>query len=191
LSQVIGRVVTGTYETVRGPDVLHRVAVAREWLLDGRLVELELPRNLTCAACEGGGCDRCGRSGAIALRERGEPVASVQLTLPRRTSAELTEQPSFVVRVPGHGGRDSIVSVEARGLLLLKVVVSKKSDPGIHLVGDDEPAPAESVAKISRRPARAAEVPAASAPRISAVTLVAVVVVFAWIAALVVLGIKR
>ena len=133
MSQVIGRVTTGTYETVRGPDVTHRVRVEREWLLNGQLVEFELPRNLSCAACEGGGCDRCGRSGAIALRGRDEPAEFVQVTLPTRTAAEVADQPCVVLRVPGFGGKYEGDSVEARGLLLLRVVASAAADPGVKL----------------------------------------------------------
>lgn len=31
----------------------------------GQAVEVVVPRRLVCARCEGGGCDACGRSGAI------------------------------------------------------------------------------------------------------------------------------
>lgn len=137
MSQVIGRVVTGTYETVRGPDVVHRIGVDRAWLKSGELVEVELPRNLACAACEGGGCDRCGRSGAITLRERGEPSERVQITLPRRSAEELHSQASFVLRVPDQGGWEREHAGETRGLLLLKIVVSGKSDASVRRVGPD------------------------------------------------------
>lgn len=132
MSQVIGRVVTGVHETLRGPDVIHRVAIRREWLLAGETIELVLPRNLSCATCEGGGCDRCGRSGAITLRSRGEAPVSVQVTLPRRSSQELREQPAFVVRVPDHGGAAAREDMP-RGLLLLKITTSSGTDAGIVL----------------------------------------------------------
>ncbi|HEY8946372.1 MAG TPA: hypothetical protein VIM73_19105 [Polyangiaceae bacterium] len=134
MSQVIGRVTTGTYETVRGPDVTHRITVARAWLIAGELVEFELPRNLTCASCEGGGCDRCKRQGAITLRPRGVAAETVQLTLPKRTEEELREQPSFVLRVPGHGGKERVDRGETRGLLLLRIVVGDRSDPGVRRI---------------------------------------------------------
>ena len=180
MPQVIGRVVTGTYETVRGPDVLHRVAIARDWLLEGGLVELALPRNLTCAACEGGGCDRCGRSGAIALRARGEAAEPLQLTLPKRTTEELAEQPSFVLRVPGQGGRDA-GGVEARGLLLLRITAGSTSDPGVRLVREDAPikrAVEKVIKAISARPAARGAAP-------NRRPWVAVLIVLAWISAVI------
>lgn len=162
--------------------MLHRVAIERDWLLHGKLVELALPRNLTCAACEGGGCDRCGRSGAIALRARGEPAESLQLTLPKRTSAELEEQPSFVVRVPGQGGKEGTQEVEARGLLLLKITSSAKSDPGVRLVRRSTPVERVVEKVINAISAAPAASPHGGRNRLS---LVAVLVALAWIAAII------
>jgi len=130
--QVIGRVVTGVHETLRGPDVIHRVAIRRDWLLAGETIHLVLPRNLACASCEGGGCDSCGRSGAITLRERGEAPVSVTVTLPCRSPEELREQPAFVVRVPDYGGPAALPDLP-RGLLLLRITTSTGTDPGIVL----------------------------------------------------------
>ena len=50
---------------------MHRVEVARDWFQSGARLSIELPRNLTCAGCHGGGCDACLRAGAITLWERG------------------------------------------------------------------------------------------------------------------------
>lgn len=185
MPQVIGRVITGTYETVRGPDVLHRIAVQREWLLRGEVVTFELPRNLTCAACEGGGCDRCGRSGAIALRERGEPGEAVVLTLPKRTPRELEEQPSVILRVPGQGGWDREHPDEARGHLLLKVVAAAKSDPSVQLVR---------AKRRSRRTSSFAApnaAPEAAAAPSSVRRLVPALLVLLWIAVLVAVSLSR
>src|SRR5690606_41571583 len=81
----LGRI-TGASDVPRGPDVTHRVRVPRLWLEHGAAIELDLPRNLCCANCGGGGCDACERSGAVSLRGRSEPVEIVQVTLPKRAS---------------------------------------------------------------------------------------------------------
>lgn len=181
MSQVIGRVTTGTYETVRGADVTHRIRVEREWLLTGELIELELPRNLSCAACEGGGCDRCGRSGAIALRGRDDPAEYVQVTLPTRTEEEVADQPCLVLRVPGYGGHPEGDPVEARGLLLLRIAASPTADPGVRRVREP-----------TKRP-RKSSIPAAVAAAGAAVSkdrvgVFALLLTLAWIALIVALS---
>lgn len=173
MSQVIARVVTGVHDTLRGPDVIHRVAIRREWLLEGETVDLVLPRNLSCAKCEGGGCDLCGRSGAISLRSRGEPPVSVQVTLPRRTSQELREQTTFVLRVPDQGGAAPEAHVP-RGLLLLRITPSSNTDAGIALAARAlEPS---SVEMASGSPVSSVR------PKRRRAALVLAVVVVAWIA---------
>ncbi len=59
-----------------------------EWLLDGRCIEVELPRNLACANCGGGGCSRCNNSGAVTLRGRNELPEMVQVSLPEQGSVD-------------------------------------------------------------------------------------------------------
>lgn len=103
---------------------MHRIRVPKSWLEHGSVIELELPRNLTCRKCEGGGCDACERSGAVTLRDRGEPPDLVEVKLPARTDSE-----SFVVRIPERGGLARPDSGLPRGLLLLKVEPSDGSDP--------------------------------------------------------------
>jgi hypothetical protein len=118
-------------EGPRGPDVLHRVKVRREWLAVGEVVELELPRNLACAACGGGGCDACGRSGAITLRRRDEPAEVVEITLPARSEDELPDSRGITLRIPEQGGLPPLNSELPRGVLLLTVVPSNESDPNM------------------------------------------------------------
>ena len=72
MAKVLGRVITGEITLPRGPDASHRIRVPKDWLEKGSVIELELPRNLVCRKCEGGGCDACDRSGAVTLRARGE-----------------------------------------------------------------------------------------------------------------------
>jgi len=70
---VLGRV-TGDVEVPRGPDVEWKVHVPNSWLSEGATIRLELPARLPCAACGGGGCDACGRSGALTLEPKAEPL---------------------------------------------------------------------------------------------------------------------
>jgi hypothetical protein len=134
LSEVLARVKSRAVEGPRGPDVLHRVKVRREWLTVGEVVELELPRNLACAACGGGGCDTCGRSGAITLRQRDEPAEMVEVTLPARSAEHLPESRGITLRIPELGGLPEPGSDLPRGVLLLTVVPSLEPDPNIKLL---------------------------------------------------------
>ena len=115
----------------RGPDVQHKVNVKRSWLLRGETIELTLPRNLACAACKGGGCDRCERSGAITLRPRGVDAVPIKVPLPRRSTEDLAREPSVVLRIPEQGGEPSGGVDLPRGLLLLQIVVAERADAGV------------------------------------------------------------
>jgi hypothetical protein len=96
-------------------------------------VEFELPRNVTCAACEGGGCDACERSGAITLRGRQDLAEVLSVTLPRHNQDRDTR--SLVIRIPEQGGlaRESALALP-RGLLLLRVEPAEVADPGVSRV---------------------------------------------------------
>lgn len=166
----LGRV-TGAIDVPRGPDVKHRVRVPQAWFDEGAEVEIELPRNLTCAACDGGGCDRCERAGAISLRGRKEPSELVRVTLPRRKEAQHETTASgraLVVRIPERGG----ISEEdlPRGLLLLQLTPADAPDSGVERVAR---------AVTPRPPAPPAEVPAA--PPGSRLVLWVAVVVVLWV----------
>jgi hypothetical protein len=52
-----------------------KIEVPAAWAAGAALVEVSVPRTLVCARCEGGGCDGCGRSGA--LRGPAEAAARV------------------------------------------------------------------------------------------------------------------
>jgi hypothetical protein len=102
------------------------LSVPEEWILAGATLEIELPRNLACAACGGGGCDVCERSGAVSLRGRSDPVETLEVTLEPSTVSD--DVPSsrtrrLVVRIPEHGGHARPVegSEIPRGHLLLSV----------------------------------------------------------------------
>lgn len=114
--------------------MLHRVKVRREWLTRGDVIELELPRNLACAACGGGGCDACGRSGAITLRRRDEPAEVLEVTLPATKGRAVSAEGGVTLRIPEQGGLPEPGSALPRGVLLLTVVPSAAADGSIKLL---------------------------------------------------------
>jgi hypothetical protein len=116
MAEVLGRVLASDLLSPRGPDAFHRVRVPGAWLERGATIELELPRYLGCAACEGGGCDICHRSGAVTLRGRDEPSDVVEVSLP-----EGARDQAFVIRIPERGGLAPADSLLPRGHLLLRV----------------------------------------------------------------------
>jgi hypothetical protein len=184
LPEVLARVTSRAVEGPRGPDVLHRVKVRREWLTVGEVVELELPRNLACAACGGGGCDTCGRSGAITLRRRDEPAEVVEVTLPARKSDELPESRGVTLRIPEQGGLPEPGSELPRGVLLLTVVPSPEPDPSIKLLrGVPSKRPPASIVESDGMPGALED---QGAPRRrSAALIIVVVAVISWIALLI------
>jgi hypothetical protein len=155
--------------------VLHRVKVRREWLVVGEVIELELPRNLACAACGGGGCDACGRSGAITLRTRDEPAEMVEVTLPIRAGDDAPDSRGITLRIPEQGGLPELGSELPRGVLLLTVVPSPEADPKIKLLrGVPSKRPPATIVDSSEMPKRLAD----SAPkRSSSVAMVIVIIV--------------
>lgn len=54
-------------ELTAGPRGRLSVDVLETWLGAGAVLEIVVPARLVCARCEGGGCDACGRSGAIRI----------------------------------------------------------------------------------------------------------------------------
>ncbi len=119
--------------------MVHRIRVPRAWLESGEVVEFELPRNLSCAACDGGGCDLCERSGAISLRGRNELAEVLTVTLPAR-KAEPGEARGVVIRIPEQGGLPpEHGEALPRGLLLLRVELAEAADAGVTRVTPPEP----------------------------------------------------
>jgi hypothetical protein len=169
--------VTGDLDQPRGPDLQHRISVPDEWLEQAATVEFELPRNLTCAACDGGGCDACERAGALSTRGRGEPAEVVRITLPRADS-ETPPPPAIarrgiVVRIPDQGGLPPLGSGLPRGHLMLMVQVGEPSGT----LRVDAPVPEADQAAPAPRGATA---PApARRPRVAVLVLAAVVA--AWV----------
>ena len=128
MSQPLGKV-TGDLDAARGPDVELRLIVQRAWF--GSLVDIQLPRNLNCAACSGGGCDRCDRAGALSLWERGAEPRQIQVVLPPAPESNT----DVCIRVPGEGALPLAQPSElGRGHLLLLVRVGATSDQSIAVV---------------------------------------------------------
>ena len=151
MSEVLARVTTRTLDVPRGPDVVHRIRVPRAWLEAGEVVEFELPRNLACAACEGGGCDICERAGAITLRGRAELPELLRVTLPARPRESNGEVRGVVIRIPEQGGLPpEHGEVLPRGLLLLRVELAEAPDPGVSRVVPTAPPPS-SLQRLSLR----------------------------------------
>src|SRR6187399_2229159 len=143
MAEVLGRVVPSDLSGPRGPDATHRIRVPRAWLKQGALVELDLPRHLVCAACEGGGCDTCERSGGVTLRERGAPADVLEVALPRAKADE-----TFVIRLPERGGLAPEGSGLPRGHLLLRVEPSAEADASVSLALRGAQAPARRIPSV-------------------------------------------
>jgi len=118
------------------------------------MVEFEVPRNLSCAACDGGGCDSCGRAGAITLRGRNELPELITVTLPVRNSEANGEARGVVIRIPEQGGLPPAEDEALpRGMLLLRVEPAEVGDAGVSLVLQPEaPVSKERVALSLRVP---------------------------------------
>jgi len=167
----------------RGPDVLHRIRVCAEWVDEGAAIEFELPRNLKCAACEGGGCDRCERSGAISVRGRKELGEVVQVTLPKRDESSIESTASgrsLVIRIPQRGGFADDPDLP-RGILMLQVVPADEADPGVIKVElPPEPAAEEAAAELAEPKPTSEPTGLAPQPKRTALTAVIVLVIL-WI----------
>lgn len=141
-----------------------RVVVPAKWLAEGSTIEVELPRNLICARCSGGGCGACNNSGAITLRGRTELPEVVQVVLPMQWTPGGTEQqvspPSdidreptsqrapdsqpksarpVVIRIPECGGLPDAANGDiVRGWLLLEVGIADSPSPNVRWLDADE-----------------------------------------------------
>lgn len=163
--KVLGRITTAMGGP-RGPDVQMAVAVPEEWITSGATLEIELPRNLACAACGGGGCDACERSGAVSLRGRKEPIETVEVTLPSPGAVE--ELPAsrtrvVVVRIPARGGLPPEGRELPRGNLLLSVRTGAEPGRGVSRLAQPSIPPPPPVEIVSRGIEELA--PASPAPR--------------------------
>lgn len=126
MSQPLAKV-TSDLDQARGPDVIFSIVVEPRCF--GRTITVEIPRNLNCARCEGGGCDDCKRGGAVSLRERSEEVHSIEVALPCFKKSES----DLCLRIPHEGGPSPDPSL-GRGHLFLTVRAGTESSPGVSLV---------------------------------------------------------
>jgi len=176
--EVLAKVTTRTLNVPRGPDVTHRIRVPGEWFDAGEVVEFELPRNLKCAACDGGGCDACERAGAITLRGRDELPEILRVTLPMRKSDAEREARGVMIRIPEQGGLPpENGELLPRGLLLLRVEVAEVGDPGVKRV-------APPAAPLSQRVMLSLRIPASDRGKAWLLLAVLVIVVLSGLAIL-------
>lgn len=68
------------------------VEVPTAWLTAGCRIEILAPRRLACARCDGGGCDACGKSGALRAPDA-EASRRLEITLPG------TQSPAVALRL--------------------------------------------------------------------------------------------
>lgn len=62
-----------------------KITVPAAWLADGAELSVAAPKLVSCARCDGGGCDSCGRSGALSGPRKPE-LRNLRLTLPSSDS---------------------------------------------------------------------------------------------------------
>jgi hypothetical protein len=136
MSQPLAKV-TGQLDAPRGPDVEFQIVVPVSWF--GSSVEVELPRNLNCGHCQGGGCDRCDRSGALTLRARDAEAEKISVSLPSRTDHALAD---VCLRIPGSGAEDPSGEL-GPGHLLLTVRAGADFSPCVRLLESKKVSSAE------------------------------------------------
>jgi hypothetical protein len=141
-AKVLGRVVASK-DRPRGPDTRMTVTVPHSWMAEHATIEVDLPRNLACAVCGGGGCDACDRAGAVSLRLRTDPKESVEVTLPKSAVGDGEAPPhAITVRIPERGGMPKAGSELPRGNLLLTIEDGTEPSNGvIRLPGPSTPPP--------------------------------------------------
>lgn len=104
------------------------IVVPQKWLRDGARLSVEVPAKIRCDLCDGGGCDACGRSGAVYTRGRKELPELVEVSLPSSTGGAR----GATVRLPKRGGLPSDETPElARGMLLLTVIPGEAASDGV------------------------------------------------------------
>lgn len=143
------------------------LSVPEDWILTGATLEIELPRNLACASCGGGGCDKCDRSGAVSLRGRTDPAELVEVTL--QSSSVSDDVPSsrtrrIVVRIPERGGHaPASGGAVPRGNLLLSVRAGPPPPRGVKRLAGPSIPPEVDTADVPASLAAGTSVPAKSA----------------------------
>ena len=100
------------------------IEVPEAWFLVGATLQIALPRLLSCARCDGGGCDACERRGAFEQQAAG--IASeVAVVLPIQSPEHYS---AVRLRLPALGARAAEPELPAGHLLL--TVVPRAPEPG-------------------------------------------------------------
>lgn len=134
LSTALGKVTSSSLSEPRGPDVTHSIRVPEAWLAHGQTIEVELPRQLNCAQCHGGGCDQCERAGALRLRTSDEPAQTLRVSLPDASSlSDSAAGKPLLLRIPEAGGLATTETLP-RGCLMLQITTSTDPDPSVRLI---------------------------------------------------------
>jgi hypothetical protein len=149
----LGRVLDpSALDACPGPRARLRIAVPAAWLAEGAELAVAAPARLSCARCDGGGCDACSRSGALAAPADAE-ARVVHVTLPSLPADE--EPREIALRIPRPFGADHEVAQ-----LLLEVRAAPAPSAGVTRLGSlVAAAPAEATSSRLARRAPAAEIP--------------------------------
>jgi hypothetical protein len=104
------------------------IEVPSDWLAVAVRVRVVAPRKLSCARCDGGGCDGCGRSGIVNAPD--DPSArALEASLPRRTTGG-----GFALRLVEPFGASAGITQ-----LFLEVRVSERASANVERLFDDGP----------------------------------------------------
>lgn len=97
-------------ERIEGSRAKLAVDVPPSWLAAGATVDVVVPPRLVCERCDGGGCDGCGRSGAVRVRGD-ESVRTTRFVLPQTESGGVAVR---LVRPLGDSGEPALLVIEIR-----------------------------------------------------------------------------
>lgn len=112
-----------------------RVVVVAAWAEERACLDIPVPARVACARCEGGGCDGCGRSGALRTPE--DPAArTVRVQLPGQLGA------GVAVRLVRPFGEDAAIEQ-----LLVEIVAGAEPSPGVTRLPPPPPPPERSPAR--------------------------------------------
>lgn len=111
----------------RGPDVRVSTSVPLDWLVRRASVRVALPRLAACAACDGGGCERCAGKGALPLRGVNDAPLDVEVHLHPVNPGQ-----TLALRLPELGPESKAGG--PRGCVLLEVSTSEVASNNVSLV---------------------------------------------------------
>lgn len=105
-----------------GVRVRFAITIPLDALRRGAELEVDVPRRLQCARCDGGGCDRCDRTGIVRAPDD-DALRVVRVRVVSETGAAVE------VRVPQPFGGDSAIRQ-----LLLEVRGSEETAPSVRAI---------------------------------------------------------